>query len=280
MRALMTTLWFTALLAFFAQAQITFDPVKAEIVEARLKDVPRKNADRHQKLEQLFNSVNCVDEQIQKQAVKSSKIPNLICTLPGETNSVIVVGAHFDNEGSGSGVVDNWSGASLLPSIYQSLAKKKPKHTFRFIGFTDEEVGLVGSRYYADHLSNDDVALIQAMVNIDTVGLGPASVWVSRADKLLANAYAVVVGALNMPAIGMDIDKVGTTDSEPFRIRNIRSITIHSVTTQTLPILHTGRDRIDRINLEEHYKTYRLIMAYLTVLDTQLPISSGNSPDR
>jgi len=270
MRALMT-FWLTALLAFFAQSQFTYDPVNAEIVAARLKDVPQKNPDRHLKLEELFNTVNCVDEQIQKQQVKYSKTPNLICTLPGETSSVIIVGAHFDNEGSGSGVVDNWSGASLLPSIYQSLAKNKRKHTFRFIGFTDEEVGLVGSQYYAEHLSKDEVAVIQAMVNIDTVGLGPASVWLNRADKLLANAFLVVVNALNMPAIGMNVDGVGSTDSESFRARKIPSITVHSVTKETIPILHTSRDRIDRISLDEHYKTYRLVVAYLTFLDGQLP---------
>ena len=105
--------------------------------------VPKQ--DSTAELEELFNSVNCVGDQIQRQTIKYSNSPNLICILPGETSSVIVVGAHFDNEGSGSGVVDNWSGASLLPSIYQSLAKKQRKHTFRFIGFTDEEVGLVGS---------------------------------------------------------------------------------------------------------------------------------------
>ena len=265
------TFWLSALLAFFAQTQFTYDPVTAEMVEARLKDAPYKNQDRHRKLEELFNNVNCVGDQIQRQTIKYSNSPNLICTLPGETSSVIVVGAHFDNQGSGSGVVDNWSGASLLPSIYQSLAKKQRKHTFRFIGFTDEEVGLVGSRYYTDHLSKDEVALIQAMVNIDTVGLGPASVWLSRADKLLANAFAVIVRALDMPAIAMNVDAVGTTDSESFRAHKIPAITIHSVTSETLPILHTSHDRIDRVNLEEHYKTYRLLLAYLTFLDGQLP---------
>jgi peptidase M28-like protein len=270
MRALMT-FWLTALLAFFAQAQFTYDPVSAEIVEARLRDVPHKNQVRHRKLEELFNSVNCDGEQMQNQVIKYSNSPNLICTLPGETDSVIIVGAHFDNQGSGAGVVDNWSGASLLPSIYQSLAKNKRKHTFRFIGFTDEEVGLVGSRYYVDRLSKEEVPLIKAMVNIDTVGLGPASVWLSSADKLLANAFLVIVNALNMPAIGMNIDGVGSTDSESFRVRKIPSITIHSVTRAKMAILHTGRDRINEVNLEEHYKTYRLVLAYLTFLDGQLP---------
>ena len=55
MRALMT-FWLMALLAFFAQTQFTYDPVTAEIVAARLKDVPHKNPDRHLKLEELFKT--------------------------------------------------------------------------------------------------------------------------------------------------------------------------------------------------------------------------------
>ena len=35
---------------------------------------------------------------------------------------VIVLTSHNDKVDVGDGVVDNWSGASLLPSLFQSLA--------------------------------------------------------------------------------------------------------------------------------------------------------------
>ncbi len=60
----------------------------------------------------------------------------MICVLPGNSEKVIIVGAHFDHVSDGSGVVDNWSGASLLPSLYQALKDHPRKHTFIFIGFT------------------------------------------------------------------------------------------------------------------------------------------------
>jgi Zn-dependent M28 family amino/carboxypeptidase len=68
--------------------------------------------------------------------------------LPGSSDQVIIVGAHFDRVPEGDGVVDNWSGASLLPSLYEAVKNEPRKHTYIFIGFTDEEQGEVGSRFY------------------------------------------------------------------------------------------------------------------------------------
>ena len=48
------------------------------------------------------------------------------------------------HEENGEGVVDNWNGASLLPSLFESLESQALRHTFRFIGFAEEETGLSG----------------------------------------------------------------------------------------------------------------------------------------
>ena len=69
-----------------------------------------------------------------------SKLPNLICVLPGRSQKVIIVGAHYDHpEEGGDGVVDNWSGASLLPSLYRSVKFDPRQHSYIFIGFAAEE---------------------------------------------------------------------------------------------------------------------------------------------
>ena len=48
------------------------------------------------------------------------------------------------NEEYGEGVVDNWSGASLLPSLFESLESQALQRTFRFIGLAEEETGSSG----------------------------------------------------------------------------------------------------------------------------------------
>ena len=74
---------------------------------------------------------------------------------------------------TGDGVVDNWSGASLLPSLYQSLKTELRTHSYIFIGFAGEEGGEIGSRFYVQQMSKEEVAATDAMVNMDTLGLGP-----------------------------------------------------------------------------------------------------------
>ena len=81
--------------------------------------------------------------------------------------------AHFDHVERGQGIVDNWSGAVLLPFLAKSVAEMHPKHTYRFIAFTDEEKGLVGSKYYVSHLSKEEKKQILAMINFDTLGCRP-----------------------------------------------------------------------------------------------------------
>ena len=69
----------------------------------------------------LFEEAGCSGEHLTEQPVKHSHDPNVICALPGQSDAQIVVGGHFDFVDRGQGVVDNWSGCSLLPSLYQSL---------------------------------------------------------------------------------------------------------------------------------------------------------------
>ncbi len=96
--------------------------------------VEDSNIKREQKLRQLFEEAGCLGDRLTEQAVKHVKAPNLICTLKGEMESQIIVGAHFDFVNAGRGVVDNWSGCSLLPSLFTNLRGAPRRHTFVLVG--------------------------------------------------------------------------------------------------------------------------------------------------
>jgi hypothetical protein len=51
--------------------------------------------------------------------------------------------------------------------------------------------------------------------------------------------------------------------AEPFREKKIPSITIHSLLQETVPILHSSKDRIEAIHKDQYYRTYSLVLAYL-----------------
>lgn len=252
-----------------ARAQsVHYSPVTREVIQARLREYGGKDAERESKLKAMFAEAGCAN--LNEQAVKGSKLPNLICVLPGSGERTVIVGAHYDHVNEGQGVVDNWSGASLLPSLYEALKPKPRKHTYIFIGFTDEEKGEVGSHFYAHQMTKEQIAATDAMVNMDTLGLAPTQVDGSHSDKELTTALLGLARSMSLPAKVFNIpEEVGSTDSDKFRERKVASISIHSFTQEAFDqhILHSSKDQLSAVRLDDYYDTYKLVGAYLAYLD-------------
>jgi len=210
--------------------------------------------------------------------VKHARTPNIVCTLAGTDERRVVVGAHYDKVATGHGVIDNWSGASLLPSLFEGLHGKPRRLTFVFIGFTDEEKGLVGSRYYVGHLTKEDQTKILAIVNIDSLGLSDTKIWLSRADKHLANAAAAVAHATNPPVSVVDVERVGESDSRPFLDARIPVIDFHSLTQETFRILHSSNHAFPALKMKECLDSCNLLVAYLAYLDATVGASPQPAP--
>jgi hypothetical protein len=258
-------------------AQLHFNVVNREVVEQRLKSYKGNDNQREATLKGFFESAGCTGDKLTEQPVQGLKQPNLICELPGRTDSVIVVGAHYDHVADGDGVVDNWSGASLLPSLYQALKVQPRENTFRFISFSGEEKGLVGSAFYVKSLAPEQMKKIKAMVCMDTLALGPTEVWVSHSDADLVRELARIATALNAPLTRMDVEQVGESDEESFRHYKVPTVTLHSLTQKTIGVLHNPNDNYRAVHFDDYYESYRLISGYLALLD-QGPPAAAHSP--
>jgi len=84
---------------------------------------------------------------------------------PGE---VVILGAHLDSWDLGTGSTDNGTGSAVVIDAARTIARSgvKPKRTVRFILFSGEEEGLLGSRAYAAaHAAEADS--IQAVLVLD-----------------------------------------------------------------------------------------------------------------
>jgi hypothetical protein len=81
---------------------------------------------------------------------------------------------------------------------------------------------------------------------------------------------AVAAAAMKLPLQGMNVENVGTTESESFHQKKIPAITLHSLTPETLRILHSPNDTIEAVHLDEYYRTYRLVLGFLALLDQKL----------
>jgi hypothetical protein len=243
-----------------------------EAVASRVRAAVMENADRGAKLKDMFLEAGCAADDLQLQPVKHAPAPNVICTVRGATDSVILTGAHFDHAKRGLGVIDNWSGASLLPSLVESVRSIERRHTFVFAGFTEEENGMVGSYFYVSQLDREGLSRIVAMVNFDSVGAGPTEVDHSTADASLSQSLLNVAGSLKLPLKFMDIGQVGTSDFLAFRSVRVPTLTFHSLTDETLKLLHRPADNYQALKMDDYYETYRIAAAFLAYLDVTLDV--------
>ena len=111
---------------------------------------------------------------------------NVIAQRPGTSGKQILLGAHYDTAPSSltldrtnlEGTNDNASGVGVLLELAQRL-EAETKHTVEFIFFGAEEIGLVGSEFYANNLSSQEIDDTLLMVNLDSLVFG---------DKMYFNA--------------------------------------------------------------------------------------------
>lgn len=96
---------------------------------------------------------------------------NLIVTKPGTTypNTFVVVDGHYDTK-TGTGTNDNGSGISIILETARLLQNINTEYSIKFINFSMEEVGLVGSAHYVNNVVIPQNLNIKIVFNIDEVG--------------------------------------------------------------------------------------------------------------
>ncbi len=83
-------------------------------------------------------------------------------------NQVVILGAHLDSWDLGTGTTDNGTGSMVVLEAARAIMQSglKPARTIRFILFSGEEEGLLGSRAYAARHA-DEADSIQAVLVLD-----------------------------------------------------------------------------------------------------------------
>ena len=93
---------------------------------------------------------------------------NIILTVPGRSQQVIVIGAHYDTL-LYPGASDNASGTALLLESAQRMLHLDNYYTLVYIFFGAEEVGLLGAHYYVNSLTSAELEDIIFMLNADVL---------------------------------------------------------------------------------------------------------------
>jgi carboxypeptidase Q len=121
--------------------------------------------------------------------------------LPGQ---VVILGAHLDSWDLGTGVTDNGTGSMVVLDAARAIARSglKPRRTIRFVLFSGEEQGLLGSRAYAEtHAATADS--IQAVLVLDN-GTGAITGQALQGRKDLEGLWRELL----VPVAGLDADSV------------------------------------------------------------------------
>ena len=255
-----------------------FSPLKETVIQEREEHPPASQQDRAARIKQFFTQAGCKRDELSEQRVESAAGANVICRLPGKSKESIIVGANYSQA-----AFDNWTGASLLPSLFQSLVSRRRYHTFIFIAFADGKRDLAGSQSFAGQMSQADVAQTEAMVNLDALGFSPTKISSTASDKKLVESFITVMYALKQMASQVDISKGVHVDSEPFASLHIPQITIHSLTQEAVAELQVyGQDQLlpapewgvapaeADFRSDHYYNSYHLISGYLAYLDETL----------
>ncbi len=167
----------------------------------------------------------------------------------------VVIGGHFDHCGLHMGLLfagadDNASGSAVVMEIAEAFSKlkKKPKRSVIFVLFGGEEMGLMGSKYFADHLPSP-FEKTDAMFNFDMVGEGEGTICVHSPEppefKNALERADIHVKTLRRTAVIRGIG-VRSSDFAPFFLKGATCAAFFS----NGPHLHyhqTG-DTIYRIN--------------------------------
>jgi Zn-dependent M28 family amino/carboxypeptidase len=209
----------------------------------------------------------------------------------GDPNNVIMAGAHLDSVNAGPGIQDNGSGSAAILEVAEQMAKVKPRNQVRFAWWGAEESGLVGSTYYVNNLSQEEIDQITLYLNFDMigspnhvffiydgddsdgVGAGPGPEGSAQIEKLFEKYYSEVA---DKPFKGTDFS--GRSDYGPFiavgipsgglftgaeGIKTAEEVALWGGTAgeQYDPCYHLACDTYNNINLEA-YDTNSDAVAY------------------
>jgi Zn-dependent M28 family amino/carboxypeptidase len=214
---------------------------------------------------QAFDALSAEDAHLGRTAPRHSQ--NVVAVVDGSEprlrGQYIVVGAHYDHLGRSSdfaldpeakdairnGADDNASGTAAVMELARMFKARPAKRSVMFVNFSGEELGLLGSHWFAEHAPAplDSVPL---MVNFDMVGR-------LRDNKLIvygrgtAKELASMVDSVNNTVLdahfsisGSD-DGFGPSDHSSFYAKDVPVLHFF---TDIHDDYHRATDDADKIN--------------------------------
>ena len=167
-------------------------------------------------------------------------------------NEIVLIGAHLDSWGLGTGANDNGCNVALVIDVARQMKRLglQPKRTIRFALFNGEEQGLHGSwGYTKTHEAELDAHVMASSYDIGsgritgffTGGRPDVAAEVERAVKIVSGLG---------PFVQLDVPIVGT-DNYDFMMQGIPNLVANQEPASYGPNYHARSDTFDKVDLRQ-----------------------------
>ncbi len=205
------------------------------------------------------------------------KAANVVAEIRGSDNpdEFVILGAHLDSWELGTGALDNGCNAALVVDALRAIKASgvKPRRTIRFILFSGEEQGLIGSRLYAySHRAELDKA---AGVIIYDSGTGKTTGFSIGGRK---DMYYAAKGLIT-PLAQFDVKELKTTmewgtDHFDFMLEGVPTFVADQQEANYLENYHAISDTYDKVDFPQ-LKKHVAEAAALSIELADLPTKIG-----
>jgi hypothetical protein len=199
--------------------------------------MPRMRLDVANRIGGAFESTNVVGE------IEGGETPN----------EIVVVGAHLDSNDLGPGALDNAAGSAAVLETARAIKALglRPRRTIRFVLFTGEEEGMVGSIAYVERHREEMDRTVAALVM--DIGAGRPMGWFSmgRTD-LDASIRALSAPLSQFGEFAIEHAAFAATDNAPFMAEGVPNLILLQDETPYFPVHHTIADTPDKIDPRDY----------------------------
>jgi Zn-dependent M28 family amino/carboxypeptidase len=217
----------------------------------------REDADRIARLLAERRQVS-VDLSMPNKISGPIQAANVIAEIRGseKPDEYVVLGAHLDSWELGTGALDNGCNAALVVEALRAIkaSGRKPRRSIRFILFSGEEEGLMGSRAYV-HQHRADMDRYVAAVIFDS-GTGRVTGFSLGGRKDVVKAVEEIVSPLKAwDAVALTTDADSGTDHMDFLLEGVPTLVANQEEANYLINYHASSDTFDKVdfaNLQRH----------------------------
>ena len=175
---------------------------------------------------------------------------NVVAEIPGSGNDIVVVGAHFDSWDWAQGANDNGSGVAAVLEAARILRSMniKPRATIRFVFFSGEEEGCLGSRaYLAAH--KDELDRHRMFIVMDGGAQLPLGIGVKGRHDLLQPLTPSIEPLQAVGANRLLPDGEVGSDDEPFIALGIPAVELNTEPGDYDTNHHAITDTLDKVDV-------------------------------